>query len=317
MRHLKHNRGLTLIETLTASLLITILMTMLIRGVLTASNWYAESEVTKMQGEAVANNIEGRADGAVTTEVSQGDFTLSKEEGTENVGLRDDVSTINSYSVSEYDSTITMKTIKTDVPDVNQEIKKDKVYQPTLDSQAKLQETVQGIMDDYKNIIGNNSYNNSQLNAYLQSHDGYETISDEFVAKYNLDAYSGQNELSTPLYIRPYMYGKDDVLYYAAIGNNNTNNPWRVFLIYDPDSMCWYVCPRRALTDTTFYKRYCNFTITKNNNLPIYTGCEKDDLGITHVLEASGDKVHVKGSADILAYIKNEANGWIRLVPDM
>ena len=54
MRHLKHNRGLTLIETLTASLLITILMTMLIRGVLTASNWYAESEVTKMQGEAVA-----------------------------------------------------------------------------------------------------------------------------------------------------------------------------------------------------------------------------------------------------------------------
>ena len=60
------NRGMTLIETMTACVILTILMTVLIQGVLAASNWFAESNRIKQNGDKVANHIEGVSDETVS-----------------------------------------------------------------------------------------------------------------------------------------------------------------------------------------------------------------------------------------------------------
>ena len=53
------NKGFTLTEVLAACVILTLVLTLLIKGVLAAGNWFAESEAIKNQGEIAANRVEG------------------------------------------------------------------------------------------------------------------------------------------------------------------------------------------------------------------------------------------------------------------
>ena len=54
-----NNKGMTLIETLAAGVIISIVFMVLTNGIITAANWFAEGERIKNNNDVVANAVEG------------------------------------------------------------------------------------------------------------------------------------------------------------------------------------------------------------------------------------------------------------------
>lgn len=325
MISIKHNnKGMTLMETIIACVLMTILMAMLTKGIMAASNWFAESEMIKRNGEIVSNRIEGKDDDFVN--MSQSDLNVSLHDNISNAydlqGV-DGYSKTNTYSYDDGDSTTSFKTITTNVPDYVEQIG-DPVYQPTLDDIAGMKDSLavllNKISEDGYTSVGfvqewHTTNNDKFTEVFLKQYGQWPVLSDEFIKKYNvLQPNDGVNGGNKKLVIRAYFYDATngngpDVLYYVALENQN----WRPFMIYVPDEGKWYIAPKGKDNN-----RYVNITI--GNNHKLYSGTVIEDAidndDDIHVELSNKDYITVTGSQSVLKYVTTPSNGWRVLLPD-
>lgn len=105
------NKGFTLTEVLAACVILTLVLTLLVKGVLAAGNWFAESETIKNQGDVTANRVEGSDNADVSCSQKEwGNIVLQDKEEGETIDFSKEKFKKNVYSYGDVKfSTITSR----------------------------------------------------------------------------------------------------------------------------------------------------------------------------------------------------------------
>lgn len=316
MSAMKHDqRGMTLVETMAACVILTILMTILIQGVLAASDWFAESSRIKDNGETVANSMEGQENSKVSASSKAKGYELNGSDGA--LKLPGDNNTETTYSYSD----TSFITISTEVADYVA-TGADSVYDPTSEDAAEIAKTIQDIVDQINagTFKGQKPQNNQKWQNEIRKNleDGWPTLSDAFKKKYHLDASGGiMNSLS----IRAYLVGSTassvDFIYYVCndTGVARTDRP---FLIYDPAARVWLRCPKKGKGDN--FNDYVSFDLSTNqiSSVGNYSYFEEDGYIYLHedpVESVESRSISYSSSTELLNFIRTEGNGWEVLWP--
>lgn len=319
---MRDNKGMTLIETMVACVILTILMTVLIQGILAASNWFAESNRIKDTGETVANRVEGADDGTVTKK-SEG-VSVKLEDGAGSLTLPATENKKNDFTYSD----ISYHTMESSVADY-EPAAADPIYDPTRVDAG----TILTICDQINNTYQTEGYKAAGFSkdSEYNSNDGWlkaiqkklgggngswPQLSSEFIEKYHISDVDPADKL----YMKAYVYGQDplEVLIYVTNTPGGGANQWRAFLIYDPASKLWYRCPKGA--EGYAFPSYLDEKIGMSMTMPScgsYSYYEADNYVYLHANNTDTiNNMQVTGYASVLGFIRNEENGWEALFPD-
>lgn len=306
---MRNEKGFTLVEVLAACVVLTILMTVLIKGVLTAGSWFAESERIKREGEITANRVEGGYDASVSvTETAVSGLSLQDADG-RMVSLGGGTHTKRYYTYGENTFTVLKSWLEGGGPSGS-----DAVYEPTRDSVKEIQKIYEELLGALKNPEKMTS--EEWLKAIQQKFpaNAFPEVEEIFRVKYNLEKIPASIPQHLTIGIWVYSTNPGDQLYYMGKRNQGENE---VYLIFEPEERIWYRVPKGQGAEFDKYKVYDVAAGSKLTSVESYARYERDDEIYLHENSTNiKNTVTITSAKDVLDFIKNPENGCEALYPE-
>lgn len=308
---MRNEKGFTLVEVLAACVILTILMTVLIKGTLTAGSWFAESERIRKEGEITANRVEGNYNALVSvSETAVSALSLQAADGGLTISLDGGIHTKQRYAYGENIFTV----LNSRIEGGGTSSGSDPIYEPTRDSVKEIQEIYEELLESLRNP------------EKMTSEEWLKAIKKEFPAnnlpevagvfrdKYNLEKIPASMPQHLTIGVWVYSTKPGDQLYYMGKKNQG---PDEVYLVFEPENRLWYRVPKGQGAEFDQYKIYdvkAGSTLKSVESYARHT--EDDEIYLHENSTQTKNTVTITSAEDVLKFIKNPENGCEILYPD-